>query len=48
MLRLKVLMIGVVASDRNGETGEAPLSVPSDGALPVLQYQDKRETAADQ
>ena len=48
MLRLKVLMTAVIASYRNGQSRKAPLSIPGDGALPVLQYQDKREPAADQ
>jgi hypothetical protein len=48
MLRLKVLMTAVIASYHCGHSREAPLSIPSDGALPVLQYQEKREPAADQ
>jgi hypothetical protein len=48
VLCLKVIMTAVVASDRNGKSREAPLSIAGEGALPVLQYQDKRKPAADQ
>jgi hypothetical protein len=48
MLRLKVLVTAVVASHRNGKSRDAPLSIAGDGALPVLQYQNKREPAAAQ
>jgi hypothetical protein len=41
-------MTAVIASYRNGQRREVPLSIASDGALPVLQYQHKREPAADQ
>jgi len=48
MLRLKVLVTTVIVRYCDSQRREVPLGLRSDGALPILQYQEKCEAAADQ